>query len=196
VSAASAMKTTATVESATAANRAAVEPTRRAARKSAAAAYHPTATYESTSADITAASVEAATITPTAATPTTVPAPPWASTDKQSARKPARSVVAVRRAGVRIIIVVAVCADRFYADSDRDLCLRISQRQHQNRDQSQIFDIPHGVPPCPRSVLETHNPSNLQVFWILISLRSAYVFELGPRKKVAGAAVADFSHPA
>lgn len=41
---------------------------------------------------------------------------PWAGTDKDSAGKPLRPVVAVRRTGVRVITVIAVSADRGYAD--------------------------------------------------------------------------------
>jgi hypothetical protein len=41
---------------------------------------------------------------------------PRAGADEESTVKPFRAVVTVRRAGVRIIIVVAVIADRSYAD--------------------------------------------------------------------------------
>jgi hypothetical protein len=187
------------VESASAVNRATVESTSRATRKSAsarksAAAYKPTATHEPATA------YKSTTVAPTAPA-TASPAIPRASTDKQSARKPARTVVAERRAGVRVISVVAIRACRLYTNSyaNRDLRLRIGQRQHQNRDQSQIFHIPHGVPPCLRSVLQPRNPPDPGLL-DLVSIRSAYVFELGSRKKVAvrhwliSATLPEFNH--
>jgi hypothetical protein len=190
VSAASAVKTTAascaTVESATAANRATVEPTSRATCK-AASPYNPTATCEATSADEAPATVVAATIAPSAATPTpappAVPTPPRASADKQSTRKPARSVVAVRRTGVGIIIVVAVRAYRLHSYANRDLRLRIRQRQHQNCDQSQIFHIPHGVPLVP-DPCSNPQPPNLQVFWILSLSEAPMYLNSDPGKKL------------
>jgi hypothetical protein len=158
----SAMRRAPAVEPATAANCATVESTSRAARKSAparkaTAACKPAPAYEPTSAYETASAYETTTA-PTATTPTAAPAIPRTGTYKQSARKPVRSVEAVRRAGVRIISIVAVRAYRLYANSDRDLRLRIGQRQHQNRHQSQIFHIPHVVPPCLRSVVPTSKP--------------------------------------
>ena len=94
--------------------------------------------------------VVAVSVAPAAPTPWASPAIPRTSPDKHSPSKPTRSVVAVRRAGVRIISIVAVGANRSCANAypNRDLRLRISQRQHQNRDQSQIFHVPHNVPPC------------------------------------------------
>jgi hypothetical protein len=200
------MKTTAAVESATAANGATVEPTsRRATRKSASAynststskptsAYKSTSTHKSTSADEPTSAPAAAT---PATAPTAVPAPPRTSADKQSTRKPVRPVVAIRRAGIRVISVVAVRACRLciHSHANRNLRLRITQRQHQNRNQSQIFHVPHGVPPCPRSASQLI-PTESAGLLDLVSIRSAYVFELGLREKVAGVPVADFSHSA
>ena len=40
-------------------------------------------------------------------------------------------------------------------------------------------------PPCPRSAIPATNLPDLQVFKILLSIRSAYIFELGTPKKVA-----------
>ena len=66
----------------------------------------------------------AATVAITAAIPAAMPIPsapppmtpvaavPWASADKHAADEPARAVVAIRRAGVRIVTVITIWADR------------------------------------------------------------------------------------
>jgi hypothetical protein len=41
---------------------------------------------------------------------------PWASADKDATGKPIRAVVAVRRAGVRIVSIVTVVADGSFID--------------------------------------------------------------------------------
>jgi hypothetical protein len=75
--------------------------------------------------------------TPTTPTPGSSPAIPRAGADENSARKPIRPVVAVRRAGVGRVIIVAVLAYRrgpnvagTKTHAHADLRLRISQRQH------------------------------------------------------------------
>lgn len=99
-----------------------------------------------TASDEARTPVEAVTITPAAAAPAVSPAIPRTSTNEYATHKPVRSVVAVRRARVGIIIVVAVSAGRRSPNIARSnchanpyLCLRIGQRQHQNSNQSQIL---------------------------------------------------------
>jgi len=78
---------------------------------------------------------------------------PWAGSDEDAAYKPVRTIVAVRRAGVRSISVISVCAgrhstnrhsDRPHPDSHADLRLRISKgHHHQHRQQRNIFCVLH-----------------------------------------------------
>ena len=75
---------------------------------------------------------------------------PGSSSEKHSADKPVRPVISVRSARVRIVAVVAIIADRSRshiaranAYADTDLRLRVSQWNHQNRQQRHIFEIPH-----------------------------------------------------
>src|ERR1700722_1979245 len=93
---------------------------------------------------LAAASVE--TTAPSAAAPVI----PRASADKDSTGKPARPVISIRSARVRIVAVVAIITDRSRshiaranAYADTDLRLRVSQWNHQNRQQRHIFEIPH-----------------------------------------------------
>jgi hypothetical protein len=93
---------------------------------------------------------------------------PRASAYEDSAREPARTVVPVRRASIRIVGIVAIRTDRRSshvtrpnadADSDPDLGLRISDWQSQQskqRKSSQCgksqrlhIDVFHGEPPFP-----------------------------------------------
>jgi hypothetical protein len=93
--------------------------------------------------------------TPTPAAPRMAPAPtpwtspptaePWASADKEAAGEPVCTVIAIRRAGIRIIRVVAPAADRratyvnrcriinHWADADADSNLSMSRRHECNR---------------------------------------------------------------
>jgi hypothetical protein len=163
-------------------------------------------TVKAASADeSTAVAIAAPTVAPAPATvaPTASPAIPWAGTDKHSACEPIRPVIAVRRASVRIVPVVAVgayrcCSDVAWTDSHahRDLRLRVCQRQHQNRDQSQIFHVPHLIPLVSDPPLQPQRSSDLPGLPDFTSIRSAYLFELRTGKKVAVPAVADFGHPA
>src|SRR5258706_6401676 len=94
------------------------------------------------------------TATPTSApasAPSASPAIPWPGADEHSTCEPVRPVVAVRRARIGIIIVVAVRAHRrsipvarTKSNTNTDLRLRVSQRQHQHTYQSQIFQVTHG----------------------------------------------------
>jgi hypothetical protein len=117
----------------------------------------PASTYVSASTRVpapAAPTAAAAIIAITPATPTaSAPAIPWAGANEYATRKPARSVVAVRRAGIRRVIVIAVIAHWRSAHiawahpySHTDLRLRVRQRQHQNAYQSQIFQVPHKIP--------------------------------------------------
>jgi hypothetical protein len=71
------------------------------------------------------ATIVAASPTPTAASPISVI--PRAGADEYAASEPVRTVVAIRRASVRVISVVAVRANRSRANSyaHRDLGLRV-----------------------------------------------------------------------
>ena len=54
---------------------------------------------------------------------------PWAHADEDAARKPVRAVIAVGSAIVRRRVVIAVGADRGYADFDSDLSLHFGSGQ-------------------------------------------------------------------
>jgi hypothetical protein len=67
---------------------------------------------------------------------------PGASTNERSAQKPRRSVVPVRRAGIRIIAIIAISADRSRigiapihraanSNSNRNLSMRVGRSRHQ-----------------------------------------------------------------
>ncbi len=85
------------------------------------------------------------------------PVIPRARADKRAAYKPVRTVIAVGRASIRIIVVVPIVADRRTSrvsgtdpnshrpnpDSYANLRLRIRQRHHQDRQQRQIFRVTH-----------------------------------------------------
>jgi hypothetical protein len=93
---------------------------------------------------------------------------PWPSSNKDAAHKPVRTVVAIRRAGVRIVSVISVrtarrtnChADRPDSDAHADLRLRISKRhRHHHRQHHNIFQVPHNHLPLPiRSPLPVQKP--------------------------------------
>jgi hypothetical protein len=113
----SATVSTTTVESAATAHCAATEATadcyvRRASAESANCA----ASCETRTATGKSATVEAAPETAIAGTPVEATAEPGASTYEDAAREPARTVVAVRRAGVWVISIVAVGANGGRAD--------------------------------------------------------------------------------
>ena len=93
------------------------------------------------SASVTSASVGTVTIAPAspAAVAPASPAVPGAGTDKHSATKPLRTVVAVGCAGIRSISVVAVLTRRRPAyvarpDSDGNSYLRLRQGKRQRQD--------------------------------------------------------------
>ena len=98
-----------------------------AVKAGAATANKSTATVESASA--IAASVKSASVIPTpivsapvkSAMPIKPATKPRTCTDKYAANKPIRPVEAIRRAIVRIIVVIAICADRSLA-----VCVRWS----------------------------------------------------------------------
>ena len=105
VTAAAVSAATTTVEAATAVNRSATE-----------AAADCAATSESTT--VKAATSESTTVEATTSEPTSAEAAaePRAGTDEQTTGEPARTVVTVRRAGVGVIAIVSVGADRSWAD--------------------------------------------------------------------------------
>jgi len=70
------------------------------------------------------------------------PVIPRPSTDKYSIYEIVRSVIAIRRTSIWIVVIISVRADGWpchksgsytYPDSNSDLRLRISNRQHQHR---------------------------------------------------------------
>jgi hypothetical protein len=72
------------------------------------------------------------------------PTPPGSNSDEDSIYEVIRSPVAVRRARVRRVIIVAVIANRravpittvitpAYPNPYRNLCVRIARREHANR---------------------------------------------------------------
>jgi hypothetical protein len=75
---------------------------------------------------------------------------PRASPDKESAAKPRRAIVAVRSTGIRRIPIISVRTNRrtvaiaatigirAYADTNRDLSVRIRHRDKEDRKQSNI----------------------------------------------------------
>jgi len=161
----------------------------KAARTYEAASTEAASTYETATVESMAPTPAAS---PTSPAPRASPAIPRTGANEYAAREPTRSVVPVRSASVRVISVVTVVAYRRPANSNthRNLCLRrlrISQRQHQYRDQSQIFHVPHVIP----LVSDPPSPPDLPAFRFYFNL-TAYVFELGRRRKVASGRVADF----
>jgi len=134
--------TTTTVEAATAVHCTAAEP-----------AANRAATSESTTVKATTTTVEPGpkTTSAKAGTSEEAAAEPRACADEKAAREPARAVVAIRRAGVRVIPVVAVGANGSRTDIPRpdahahDNALSASvRRQGQGRskyrENHQIFD--------------------------------------------------------
>ena len=209
--AAATMEATSTVRSTTMKSTAAVEPA--ATMKSVssmeaittvkAAAIPAMSTDKSMSAYKAApmeATIPAAPAIPTPAIPTpafTTPTPaimteavvPRARTDKHASYEPIRSVVAVRRASVRIVIVIAISADRSGAviagtnpHADCDLRLRIGRRQRQHhRKQRQIFEITHFATPLIRPSFKAG-----RIWMPFLSGHPAYHYEPVPKQKVAG----------
>jgi hypothetical protein len=145
------------------------------------------------SADETAAVVAASIVS--GATVVAAMAPsrviPGAGTDKYSARKPLRTVKAVRRTRIGIIRIVAVRANRrpvhiarpwvgialvialigvTLVVSDRNSCLnlrlRIGKRQHQHCQQRNVSQITHMNPPWLQSRrVSDRNPETFQKPW-------------------------------
>ena len=81
---------------------------------------------------------------------------PWAGADEDAADEVVRAIVAVGRAGVRIVAVVTVGADRrgavnwAYADADANLRVGAARRgEKQNSQQCTIFQVTHNVPLVP-----------------------------------------------
>src|SRR5271167_427613 len=95
---------------------------------------------------ITAASVAPAASIVTMAPAAAAPVIPRAGANEDSADKPARPVISVRSARVRIVAVVAIGTNRSrsniaWADAHAyaDLSLRVGQWNHQNRQQRHIL---------------------------------------------------------
>jgi hypothetical protein len=127
---------------------------REAARTYEASSTEASSTIEAATIAPASASIEAATVAPASPTPRASPAIPGTGANEYAAREPTGSVVTIRSASIRCISVITVVAYRRPANSNthRNLCLRrlrISQRQHQYRNQSQIFHIPHVIPLVP-----------------------------------------------
>jgi hypothetical protein len=87
----------------------------------------------------------AATITVAVAAAAIAPVIPGARTDKDAAREPARPVIAIRRAGIRIIRIVAPIAgrrtvsigrgnhSRTHSNTDRNLGMSCSRERHSQK---------------------------------------------------------------
>ena len=117
-----AVSATTTVEAATAANCAAADCYMRSATAEAAncAASCEAGTATSEPTAVKAATSESATVEPAPKTTSAEPtAEPRAGTDEETTGEPARTVVSVRCAGIRVIPVVSVGADRSRADISR-----------------------------------------------------------------------------
>ena len=105
-------------------------------------------------ATIIASTIEATTVVWTAPVMSVVAVIPGAGADEDTVHKIIRAVVAVRRAGVGIISVVAIGANRGRAndhwatDCHADTHLRIgaaSRGEEQNSKQSCVFQVTHSV---------------------------------------------------
>lgn len=124
-------------------------------------------------------------VTPTAAPPASSPAIPGAGADEDTACKPVRPVVAVRGTGVGIVSVITVITYRRpavigWSDSDTyfDLRLRVRQRNHQNRQQRQIFQVPHMTPFFRSTSPALKTRQNLKAFSDFVVNLNAYILEL------------------
>jgi hypothetical protein len=180
-SSAAAMESAATVKAASAPARETASAVESTARKTTPgeAASGKAATAPTTSAPTPAA---------TPASPTTpAPAIPRTGADEETVRKPRSPIIAVRSARIRIIIVIAVRTIRravipgTHSHANADLRLRIRQRQHQHCNQSQIFHVPHGHLPCPRSALA----SNLRSVGLsILSLKAPVYLNSEDREKL------------
>jgi hypothetical protein len=220
VASASAMEAAATVEAA--ATMEARSSTVESAATAIPAAYEAVATSVTASGIITAASVAPSisfmavppapariTPAPTIMTPTTavisaapamapVSVIPRACTDKYAVYKPVRTVVAVRRAGIRIVVIVSIGAHRRTCrirgtdpnthrpnpDSNTNLRLRIRERHHQDRQQRQIFHITHTQTPGPRPsyLLDAEAFSEAGCLAVHLTIASMYWNSAGAEK--------------
>src|SRR5450755_255496 len=140
----------------------------------------------------------------------TPPVVPRTGSNKEAAHKVVGPVEPIRRASVRIIVVVAVRADGrptridrpSDAHSNSNLRLRISHRQHQHREQRKIFHVTHThLQPDPEPFAQVPEPP--QGLWPARSFQPLstaghcpYLLERGWGRKVAAPGVVDFSHPA
>jgi hypothetical protein len=126
------------------------------------------------------------------------PVVPRAYADEDSIYEIVGSVIAIRRTGVRIIVVVPVGTSwrpshiaRTDSDSNPNpnLGLRVRKWHHQNRQQRDIFQITHTHLrlPEPASLLLT-DPRKLS--------KSFYLLEQRSGQKVSEIGVVDFNHPA
>jgi len=105
-------------------------------------------------ATIIASTIEATTVVWTAPVMSVVAVIPGISADEDSVHKIIRAVVAVRRAGVGIISVVAIGANRgrandhwaTYCHADAHWCIGAASRgEEQNSKQSCVFQVTHSV---------------------------------------------------
>jgi hypothetical protein len=133
---------------------------------------------------------------------------PGSSADEESTRKPARPIVAVGRAGIGSVSVIAVSAcgrsgivagTEAHAYSYPDLSLRIGQRKHQNSDQREIFEITHIQSPLSPIRDLFMKPTNLTTSQNSISkppthLNSEAGKKLQFREWLISAILAEFSH--
>jgi hypothetical protein len=188
--------TTATMESATAAMEpaATVESASRTVRK-AASPSKATSACKTASADEPAS---AKTTTEARSEPSTKKAPatePRPGSDKYSTGKPARPVVPIgctRVRGVSVVSVftygrrVTVVITRPKSHANPDLRLRIGQRQHQHRNQSQIFHVPHVTPLVQIRLLihKTRRISRPSRFYFNLQSESPIYLNSGARKKL------------
>lgn len=119
---------------------------------------------------------------------------PRACANENAAHEPVRAVVAIRRACIWSVSVIAIRAIRSstdgnayrpYADSNSNLRLRIRQRQRQHRKQCQIFHVFHTV----TSTLFLLSTKSLANYW-----NSHGIKKLRVPMRLISAILADFNH--
>lgn len=125
------------------------------------------------------------------------PVVPRADADEHSIHEIVGTIIAVRRTGIWIIIVVSVGTSwrpshitrtDSYSNPNSNLRLRISKWHHQDRQQRDIFQITH-------THLRLPEPLSL-LLRSQEAFQSCYLLEPRERQKVSEIKVVDFNHPA
>src|SRR4029077_6096196 len=151
------------------------------------------ATFPAAAPSIASAIPISATV-PAIVVPSAIPEPhrmspviPGTYPDEDSIHEIVWAVIAVRRTGIRIIVVVPVGTSRrpshvTWADPDSNsnpnLRLRVRKRHHQNRQQRDVFHITHTITSGFRSpLLCSHWPQKaLQIFLVIGTAKRAKSF--------------------